>query len=170
MKLPVIEQIARKIAARLRTIEAGNGYAATVTELVRPRRRNQYAPANGVTVLQLEAFEEGESEIGISSIKTYRTAVWTIDHFIEPSDDDNTPLDLLESIAIAEIERALAEDFHLDASGTYGGAGGFDGIGHNAELRAPQLVNAADGSTAGVRVTIAVGYAYEANDPYTPLP
>lgn len=170
MQLPVIEQIARKIAARLKTIEPGNGYRIHVTELVRPRRRNVYTPGDGVTVLELDSIEDGTHEIGETSLMRYRTAVWLVTHFIEPSDHDPMPLDLMQSIAIAELERALAEDFELDAEGTYAGPGGFAGIGHNADLRPPQLVTTADGGTAGVRVTLAVGYHHTDRNPYDPNP
>lgn len=168
--IPGLEQIARKINARLRTITAGEGYLITCAPIVRPRRRADYSPTHGMTVLRLDSFEEGEPETAAAGVKMFRTAIWTIDHYIEPADDDDRPLDLLQAVAIAEIERALAEDFYLDASDTFAGAGGFAGLGHSAELRLPQILVDPDGATAGVRVSLAVGYAATDLDPYTLLP
>jgi len=167
--IPVIEQIARKIEARLKTVDAGHGYLVTCAQVVRPSRRNQWAPANGVTLLELDSFEDGEPETHASGLKLTRTGVWTVRMFVEPSDDDDTPMDALYAVAIAELERAIAADFYLDADDTFAGPGGYDGLGHNTELRAPQLVQDQNGTTTGVRVTVAIGYAHADNDPYTAL-
>lgn len=164
MPTPVIETIAQAIATTLATITSANGYAVTC-EVVRPPRRPTHSPTNGTTVLQLDAIENGTPETAVSGIKLNRTSVWTIDHYVEPADDDTAPIDQLYAVAIAEIERALADEYWDD----FEGAGAFAGIGHSAELRAPGLMKNPDGTTAGVTVTIAVKYSHTDRDPYTAL-
>lgn len=169
MSDPIVEKIALKIAARLETVKEAEDYAIEVTELVRPARRPKHSPHHGVTILRLEGFEAGEGgEIGQGgSLVLERTALWAIDYALEPADADTTPIDKLAAVAIAELERALAEDFYLDAADTFAGPGGFAGLGHNAELRPPQILMDEDGATAGVRVNLAVSYRHTDRDPYT---
>jgi len=159
--VPLIEQITRKIKARLITITQGNGYQIVVREVVRPKRRNDYSPAEGVAVLRLATFEQGEEINNTIGLLKQRSNVWEIDYFIQTPEDDDRPLDLLQAIAIAEIERALSTDFYNDAGGAY------DGLGWGAKTLSPQLIEASDASIAGVRINLEVSYRFAENDPYT---
>lgn len=157
---PVVEQITAKIATQVALITGDEGYLIDVLKVVRPTRRNDYTANDGTLVLLLESFEPGDSEISATSIALERTAVWTLDYFIEPGDGVTTPIDQLQAIAVAEIERALAGNFAADPRHA------FDGLGYNAELRPPQLISSADGATTGVRVNLAITYRHTETDPY----
>lgn len=162
--IPVLEQITRKVAARLNTINASNGYIFNVVEVVRPKRRNDYSPKNGVAVVQVESFQQTEPEIDSQGLKTSRTANYTIDVFVEPSDDDERPYDALCATAIAEIERAFTVDFYPTS-----GIGPFEGTASNAFTNAPQIFRDQAGRSAGVRINLSVRFRYADTDPYTPL-
>lgn len=162
--IPVIEQIARKAAARLESVHPGNGYIFKVAEVVRPKRRNDYSPSDGVAVLQMQSFDQGDPETDSQGLKMWRTVNYKIDVFIEPADNDERPYDLLCAIAIAEIERAFTVDFYPTS-----GIGPFAGKASNAYFNAPQILEDQNGRSAGVRLNLAVRYRHTDTDPYTPL-
>jgi hypothetical protein len=163
MTYPVVEQIAQKIVTRLLTITQGNGYDVTVKDVVRPKRRADHSPADGITLLQLDSFAQDQDEISSLGVKLRRTATFAIDFYVEPADSDPRPYDQLQAIAIAELEKALAIDFYESDSGAYAG------VGYNARLESPQLIRADDDSSAGVRVRVSVDYQHTDLDPYTPI-
>jgi hypothetical protein len=162
MSFPADEQIGQAIATQLATLTTANGYDIELADVIRPTRRPQLTPANMVAILQLDTYEQGDPETDSLGIKTHRTGVWIIDVFVEPSDDDATPYDQLRSQAIAEVERCLVEAMNANTRA-------FGGLGYNAELRAPQMLDAPEGGSAGIRVTLAVSYRYVDYDPYTIL-
>lgn len=160
MTYPADDQITRAIATQLATLTTANGYAIELAEVVRPVRRSQFTPSHLLAVLQLDTYEQGDPETDSLGIKTHRTGAWIIDVFVEPGDDDATPYDQLRSIVIAEVERCLVEAMNENTRA-------FGGLGYHAELRAPQLLDAPDGGSAGVRINLAVSYRYVDSDPYT---
>ncbi len=160
---PIDERIAQAIKTQLLTIRKSAAYQINVVEVVRPVRRDQYTPSDSLAVLQIESYEQGEPEIDALGLKKQRTVVFSIDYFVEPSDDDDRPYDRLRSIAIADLEKGLTAVMADENQRA------FSGLGHVAETREPQLIQSADGGSAGVRVTLAVSYRFIDTDPYTPL-
>ena len=163
MKFTVDEQIAQAIEMQLLTCRKGGGYSFDVVEVHRPKRREDRSIGHGVANLQLDTWEQGEPEQANLGLKVSRTAVWVIDVYIEPSDEDDRPIDQLRSNAIGEVERCLVAAMHADDGRPFGG------LGYNAELRAPQVIVAPDGGTAGFSLTLAVTYRYLDTNPYQAL-
>lgn len=159
----VDEQLSQAIATQLATCTVVNGYAFQITSVIRPVRRDVTSLAHGQCRLQIETYEQGDPEGDALGLKVSRTAVWAVDVYVEPSDTSTTPYDQLRSNAIGEVERCLVAAMN--------GTGGrpFGGLGHNAELRAPQMIIASDNAAGGFRVNLAVSYRYLDSDPYTAL-
>lgn len=160
--IPVLEQLIRKVVTRLETVNTAGGYFYTITNVVRPLRRNDYSPVDGLAVVQLGPISQTQPEIDMDGLKVSREQVIEIDVFIEPSDTSTTPYDSLRAKALAEIERAFAVDFYPTS-----GIGPFEGTASNAYMQAPQLID--DAQMSGVRINLAVRYRHLDTDPYTPL-
>lgn len=162
--IPVIEQIARLVKTRLESVTANNGYIYSVVEVVRPKRRNDYSPKDGVVVMQMESFDQFRPETDDQGLLISRAVTFAIDAFIEPSDEDETAYDHLCAIAMSEIERAFTVDFYPT-----GGIGPFAGKANDASMNAPQIIRDKNGRSAGVRMSLTVRYRYADTDPYNPL-
>jgi len=163
MAFTIDEQLSQAIAQQLATCTMANGYAFDILSVYRPRFREDRKVANGVANLEIESYEDGDPETDVLGIKVGRTAVWAIDVFVIPPDSNTVPYDQLRSTGIGEVERCLVAIMGSDGSRP------FDGIGHNAELRAPQLLIDPDNGSGGFRVNLAVSYRYVDTDPTQPL-
>lgn len=162
MAVPIIEQIARKIKARLEEITIANGYtwAASVK---RPTRIGGFTPKDKEVILfQLsrELAEEPNTEGASEAVEwwdTFAALVYALD-----SDESTDPIDTLVNQRQADVEKAL-HTCHPDETVTDWAR--IDGLALDSNFGEPQPFEGADFS--GVGVLMRVHYRVKENDPYT---
>lgn len=156
---PVDELLTQAIEQRLRTLK-GAGFRIAIKDVHRPTVRDNATPEGGLAYLKADTIGNEGQETG-GGVYIYRNKTWAIDYFLDVSSKNPKPIDQMQSIAIAEIERHL-QGAMSDEQGLT-----FSGLGHSAELLEPQMIQAADGSLPGVRVSIRIGYRFNRTNPFT---
>ena len=114
MALPILEQIAAEVVARLQAITTGGGYEFTAESVTRPRRIDRdFTPRNlSIVVDQAENSENDEvSYPGNPPAQGY-DATFNIYGFVRESDDATTSPAVTENQMEAAIKKAIAEDSH----------------------------------------------------------
>jgi hypothetical protein len=173
--LPIIEQIAGRIEQALLSIRQGDDpgavagvqaaagpYRIHVDQVVRASRREQISPLDATCYLRFSGYEAatptaGDADpTGRMGLTLNRVGSWEIDYQVEPPDADPTAIEQLRHIAIAEIERGIAEAFEHDPL-----------PGYLWELRPPEHLTSPDDTLSGVRINIAVRYRHTERNPYS---
>lgn len=163
MSLPVVEQIARKLAARVARVTQANGCSFDAL-VVRPNRGGApFVPLDRqVAVLQGEGEEDGANSTEGMPRLVARWLTFEVFVFVITSDKDATPSDTYANIRLAEVQRTIAtpetpgEDWVK-----------FDGLAVNAELGDPTDIPTEDGRFAGPLLPVRVLYRTPENDPFT---
>lgn len=157
MAEPVIENIAQSIETQLGTIKAANGYATTVSGVVRPKRR-----ADRIMVENNIVLDQGERTRPDSGADNRATWIvpFLIHLVVRPGDDATDPIDKLINRFVADIEKAFPEingpDWYVDGM-----------IQHTLSGPAP-LPDSEDFEGAeGATMILEVMYRHSLTDPYT---
>jgi len=111
MALPIIEQIAAEVVARLEAITTGNGYEFTAESVTRPRRIDRdFTPRNYSIVVDQAETEENDnySYPGNPPAQGY-DATFNIYGFVRESDDVTTSPAITENQVEAAIKKAIAD-------------------------------------------------------------
>ena len=162
MAVPIVEQIAVKLAARLGRIATANGYTFDAN-VVRPTRVGKYVPRDKEVVFyqggrtQVEKTEGNPA--GVSWKQEFVAAVFAID-----SDKSVVPIDTLVNVRQADVEKALAT-VHPDE--TEADWAKVDALALEADFDEPREFAGAESKFSGVEVPLLVTYRVKENDPYT---
>jgi len=151
----IIEQIAQAIVTKLKTITAANGYANTVSEVVRPRRTGEnFHPADkGISVLQDNAERETSEDIVGNPPAIGWRQPFTIDLFLRHSEKNTVPMDQALNSFIADVQKALMADVQ------------WGGLAIRSDLGSVDYAEPSRGFE-GATVWIEVIYRVAENDPY----
>lgn len=165
MALPIIEQIAAEVVARLQAITTGNGYEFTAESVTRPRRIDRdFTPRNySIVVDQAETQENNDySYPGNPPAQGY-DATFSIYGFIRESDVGSTSPAVTENQIEAAIKKSIAD------SATWHN---FDGNavdsswGSSSPISESQNLPFTNTDHNGVMVPLVVSYRVSELDPF----
>src|SRR3954464_914005 len=109
MSLPVVEQLAEKIVARLVDITTENGYQHDVAGVVRPSRLGGVLPKDLLIVIdqgdRYKAEDADQTESNPLVCEYWQP--WELNLYRRTSDSDTTPADRLVNLFQADVEKAL---------------------------------------------------------------
>jgi len=156
--LPIVEQIALKIVARLETITIAGGYHQTVAGVVRPTRLGGFSPEHHLIVVEQADPERPpapETE-GNVLLKEWLQP-WWIKLFVRPSDTDLTPVDAWVNIFLADCIKALTAPASWHT---------WDGLAINSYYRDPVGFVTEKGDHEGAMLPLYVHYRHPEDDPF----
>lgn len=160
MPTAVPELIATEIVTRLQQITTGNGYAFSVSEVVRPTRLQQSITPkhHQIQVVQtVNAFNPQMTHEGSPPAIAY-DVVFNLHCFIRDSDSSTTPRATLENDIEASVRKAIC-----NASDWYN----FDGNAIIADWGQARPFVSQEGEHSGIVVPLIVTYRVSETDPYT---
>lgn len=142
---PIIEQVAAAVKTAVETVTTANGYTYTICEVTRETKAG-WNPRHLSALVSQDFTEETFYEAGNGTLLTY-PVVFSVIVAVMPPDDDQTSLDRYLNFLMADITKAVTENWDVKTPGTIGGlvytwsvlapikftpdAGGFDGIACN---------------------------------------
>lgn len=155
---PISTLIANELFERLTALVTSGAGAYFFCDVVRPTKLATYTPQHGKIVLtrgdqsRVPELDCPGNPPAIAWQQTFDIRV-----HIAPSERDETPVELFEDLAQAEIIKAVrnSDTWHT-----------FDGNAINAEFEAMVTVTS-DGGYSGVSIPVNVVYRVAENDPYT---
>ena len=155
---PVITLISNEIFERLQHLITDTTGAYSFCDVVRPTKLATYTPKHGLIVLTKGAIArvyELDNPGNPPAIAYQQTFLIRV--HISPSERDETPVELFEDIAEAEIVKAIrnSDTWHQ-----------FDGNAINAQFEAVQTATS-DGGYDGIAIPLNVVYRVAEDDPYT---
>ncbi len=163
MSVPIVEQIARKILARLEQVTIDNGYTWDAA-CTRPTRLDMDAAPKDKQILLLQEqrflVEDGSTD-GASEAVEWRQQ-FAIVVFAMASDTDDDPIDTLVNVRQADIEKALHTPTDDETVVDWAR---IDGLALNSNLGEPEWIEGADFSGSIIRFI--AHYRVKENDPYT---
>jgi hypothetical protein len=112
MATAIVEQIAQAIATQLATITTDNGYALTVSEVLRPTRLGIDVSPDHYGIVLLAGQRQRETEydrMGNPPAIAWRQT-WSLDLCLRVSDDSTTPIDQLAHAFETEVIQAVFAD------------------------------------------------------------
>ncbi len=105
--VPIIEQIALEIFDRLAAVTIAGGYAIDLLP-DRPKRNGQFIPRHLLALLaQSDCSLAPEANTGTFPTAIARVQTFEIGCFVFPSEADDTPVETLINLVVAEVERAI---------------------------------------------------------------
>jgi hypothetical protein len=158
MPVTVIESIALELTSRLEAMIGDDTYETEVREVIRPRRLNDYTPADGQIVVV-----QGDSEVvedlshGGNPPAIARRQTFNIRCHIINDERSRTTIDEITNTFAADVIKAVclpAATWHQ-----------FDGNAIDATWQPYELVSG-DGGLDGVNVPIAILYRTDEDNPY----
>lgn len=156
MTLPIIEQIARKLVARLEQVKSANGCHTTLAGVQRPSRFGKFPVRDREAVVVQGDAERNEEHEAQGSV------CWDQPFFIQvivlPDPRDMTPIDMQLNLVAADIEKAIAtgDEWH-----------NWDGLAIETRIEGHAAFDSEDDSITGVSVAITITYRTAEHDPYT---
>jgi len=151
--IPIVEQIAQALVARLETVSVAGGYETDVARVARPTKTGGYPLEDRLVVLlQDDPAEDADLE-GAGSLKAW-VQPFRILCFVLPSDTETTPVDTRINTLRADVEKAVRVDPTLG------------GLATDAVIRAPEGWTVRDTAFEGVTVNVDVHYRTAEDDPY----
>ena len=155
---PVITLISDEIFARLQSLVSGGSGPYSFVNVVRPTKLATYTPQHGLIVLTRgEQIRAPELDCPGNPPSICWQQTFLIRVHIAPSERDETPVEVFEDFAQAEIIKAIRN------SATWHTLGG-NAI--NAQFE-PMVTTTSDGGYDGVAVAVNVVYRVAEDDPYT---
>lgn len=154
---PVVSRISDEIFRRLETLGDLQNSVMQFESIERPTRLATYTPKHGTVVLtrgEVARVPDLDCPGNPPSLAYKQTFLIRV--HIAPSERDETPIELYEDVAEAEVIRAIKSDplWHQ-----------FDGNAINAEFSAVVL-QSDDGGYAGIAVPVDVTYRVTEGDPF----
>ncbi len=160
---PVIERIVDKLVTRLAECTVANGYAVTVSEVIRAKRNASDSPLDYQVIVsqaEIERLEDMDRAATIPQIAY--SATFNITGVLMPSDTTNTDFDQLANIFASDLQRAICtpgDSWH-----------NWDGLAFNSTLGNWSTRLESDGSPSGVDIAVTVFYRVDESDPRTARP
>ena len=151
MAIPIIEQIAVELAARIDEITTANGFQQNLTAL-RPKRDDfaDVTPADGVVLMvQEDAEADPESPWPMQDWQQ----VFLLCAIVLDADDAATSIDVRKNQVAADIAKKLRADRSRG------------GLANETTILG--RTNFAEGAFTGIAVAVMVDYRHQADDPYT---
>jgi len=158
MATAIPELIAVVLQTRLQQITVANGYETNVSEVVRPTRSDKAQPKDNqifLTTAEDSRAEEYDCQ-GNPPAFAYRQ-LYEINAVIRSSDKSTTPSSKSQSTLRSDILKAIVQGSAWWQMG---------GNAIQTEFGTIDMYNAADGSDAGVKVSISVIYRCDSTNPY----
>jgi len=155
---PVVSRISDEIFARLQELVAGTTGAYEFINVIRPTKLATYTPQHGLIVLtrgEVVRVPELDCPGNPPSIAWQQTFLIRV--HIAPSERDETPVEVYEDVAEAEIHKAIRNNVATWHT--------FDGNAINAGF-GPQMTATADGGYDGIAIPLIVTYRVTEGDPY----
>ena len=158
MSVTVIESIALELTSRLEAMIGDSTYDTSVREVIRPRRLNDYTPADGQIVVT-----QGSSEVvdelsypgnppAIARRQTFNIRCHVIN-----DERSRTTIDEITNTFAADVIKAVC----VPVSTWYQ----FGGYAINADFESFELISG-DGGLDGVNVPVSILYRTDENNPY----
>lgn len=160
MPTAVPEQIATELVTRLQTITTGNGFNFSVTEVVRPNRRQKGIRPQHLQIQVVQSaqqYNRGMSHEGSPPAIAY-DVVFNMNCFVRDSDASTTPSSTTENDFEAAVKKAVCS-----TSDWYN----FGGVAIIADWGASKPFVSSEGKHAGVTVPLIVTFRVSETDPYT---
>ena len=160
MPTSVAEQIAVEVKNRLDTISVANGFEHDPFSVIRPSKLTP-APATHLTIIQRQEDETENDELpcpGNPPAKTWNLP-FVIAEVIDPSEQDDMPLDTFRNQFKADVMKALGDN----ESPTWQQ---WNGLALNSFVTTVTPYEDDDGSTAGYQLTLTVVYRTDEMNPF----
>ena len=160
-RAPVLTLISNELLERLQALITSSAAAYLFSDVVRPAKLATYTPKHGLIVLtrgEQSRVPEMDCPGNPPAIAWQQTFVIRV--HVAPSEKDETPLELFEDLAQAEIITAIrnSDTWHT-----------FNGNAIDAQFE-PMVPTTSDGGYDGVAVPVNVVYRVAEDDPYTVRP
>jgi hypothetical protein len=161
MAVPVSEQIALVVKARLDLITTGAGYETTAAEVIRPTRISDRSPKDFQIVIAQgdQTPNEELSRPGNPPLVAWDFP-FEIRGILRPSETDTTAIDTYKNRFEADVRKAIATPL-------VGNWRSMEGLAINSSITGAEQYASSDGSEGGFKVTVTVMYRHPDNDPYT---
>lgn len=154
---PISTLISDEIFARLQKMITSSDASYFFNDVVRPTKLVTYTPKHGLIVLTRgEQIRVPDLDCPGSPPSMCWQQTFLIRVHIAPSELDDTPIELFEDVAQAEITKAICND---DTWHT------FDGNAIDADFQ-PVITTNTDGGYSGIAVPVDVVYRVAEDDPY----
>jgi hypothetical protein len=150
--------IANEVFDRLAALVSSDNGPYEFVNVVRPTKLATYTPENGWIVLTRgDAVRVPDLDCPGNPPAMAWQQTFLIRVHIAPSEQDDTPVDVYEDIAEAEIQKAIRVDATWHT---------FGGNAINADFDVRQVASS-DGGYDGIAIPLLVTYRIEEGDPYT---
>ncbi len=157
MSVTVIESIALELTSRLEAMIGDSTYDTSVREVIRPRRLNDYTPADGqIVVTQGSSEVVDESSYPGNPPAIARRQTFNIRCHVINDERSKTTIDEITNTFAADVVKAVA-------TGTNWWS--FNSKAIDATFDSFELVSG-DGGLDGVNVPISILYRTDENNPY----
>jgi hypothetical protein len=157
MPVTVIESIALELESRLSAMIDDTSYETEVLEVIRPRRLNDFTPADMQIVLT-----QGSTEV-VADLSypgnppaIARRQTFNIRCHVMNDEHDQTTIDEVTNTFAADVIKAVTTGANWED---------FDGNAVDATIEAFELISG-DGGLAGVNVPVSILYRTDENNPY----
>jgi hypothetical protein len=157
MPVTVIESIAIELTSRLEAMIGNSAYETDVLEVIRPRRLNDFTPADGqIVVTQGSSEVSEESSHGGNPPAIARNQTFNIRCHVINDERDDTTIDEITNTFAADVIKAVTTGANWH---------NFDGNAINATIESFELISG-DGGLDGINVPITILYRTDEDNPY----
>jgi hypothetical protein len=157
MPVTVIESIAIELTSRLEAMIGNSAYETDVLEVIRPRRLNDFTPADGqIVVTQGSSEVSEESSHGGNPPAIARNQTFNIRCHVINDERDDTTIDEITNTFAADVIKAVTTGTNWH---------NFDGNAINATIESFELISG-DGGLDGINVPITILYRTDEDNPY----
>lgn len=156
---PIIEQVALAVVSEVSNVTTANGYAITLSSVIREARQGP-APQNLLAIVSQDYEGEVSQIHGQGAVVLEVPVVFTVSVIVTPNDDDPTVIDRLLNQAWADVTKAITANWHNTATD----------IGSKARewrVLSPVRFSPADGGFDGVMCRYTAIVRILESDPYT---
>lgn len=156
---PIIEQVALAVVDEVSNVTTANGYAITLSNVVRETRQG----ANPEHLLAIVS-QDYEGEVnrieGQGGIILEIPVVFTVSVIVTPDDDDPTAIDKLLNQAWADVTKAMTTNWHTSGSD-------ISDLAREWQVLSPVRFSPAEGAFDGVMCRYSAIVRIAELDPYT---
>jgi hypothetical protein len=157
MPVTVIESIAIELTSRLEAMIGNSAYETDVLEVIRPRRLNDFTPADGqIVVTQGSSEVSEESSYPGNPPAIARNQTFNIRCHVINDERDDTTIDEITNTFAADVIKAVTTGTNWH---------NFDGNAINATIESFELISG-DGGLDGINVPITILYRTDEDNPY----
>jgi hypothetical protein len=158
MTLPIAEQIAVKVRTRLLEISTANSYAVTASQVIRPKRIEEFRPRDYTLVINQPTLTRNTE---LSCPGNPPATAWDMKFLIyginRQSETSTTSMATLGNVFWADTVKALT-----DAVAWHN----WDGLAINSDISEVNEIENPEGTDTGFELTLTVTFRVDETNPY----